>query len=163
MIGTLAATAAAQGMQVIVSSGDKDLAQLVTERITIIDTMNGRKRDVEGVTTEFGVPPHLMRDYQALVGDTVDNVPRCAQGGARRLRPNGSYEFGSLDAIVANAANIKGAVGENLRNTLEWLPTGRKLVTIKTDCDLSNWLPDLPAMQSIAVGAMQTGALAIFL
>ncbi|BCO26690.1 DNA polymerase I [Rhodoferax lithotrophicus] len=161
VIGTLAATAAAQGMQVIVSSGDKDLAQLVTERITIIDTMNGRKRDVEGVTTEFGVPPHLMRDYQALVGDTVDNVPGVPKVGPKTAA-KWLNEFGSLDAIVANAANIKGAVGENLRNTLEWLPTGRKLVTIKTDCDLSNWLPDLPAMQSIAVGAMQTGALAIF-
>jgi DNA polymerase-1 len=161
VIGTLAATAAAQGMQVIVSSGDKDLAQLVTERITIIDTMNGRKRDVAGVTAEFGVPPHLMRDYQTLVGDTVDNVPGVAKVGPKTAA-KWLNEFGSLEAILANAQDIKGAVGESLRNSLNWIPTGRALVTIKTDCDLKEWLPNLPAFNSIAVGEMDTGALAIF-
>jgi DNA polymerase-1 len=161
VIGTLATTAAAQGMQVIVSSGDKDLAQLVTERITIIDTMNGRKRDVAGVTAEFGVPPHLMRDYQTLVGDTVDNVPGVAKVGPKTAA-KWLNEFGSLDAILANANDIKGAVGESLRNSLDWIPTGRALVTIKTDCDLKDWLPHLPAFNSIAVGAMDTGALALF-
>ncbi|MDR3370619.1 DNA polymerase I [Rhodoferax sp.] len=161
VIGTLAATAAAQGMKVVVSSGDKDLAQLVTEHITIIDTMNGRVRDVAGVTDEFGVPPQLMRDYQTLVGDSVDNVP-----GVPKVGPKTAVkwltEFGSLDAIVANAANIKGAVGENLRGALGWLPTGRELVTIKTDCDLNGWLPGLPAMDEIAVGQVDTGALVSF-
>jgi DNA polymerase I len=161
VIGTLAATAAAQGMKVVVSSGDKDLAQLVTEHITIIDTMNGRVRDVAGVTAEFGVPPQLMRDYQTLVGDTVDNVP-----GVPKVGPKTAVkwltEFGSLDAIVANAAQIKGAVGENLRGALDWLPTGRELVTIKTDCDLQEWLPGLPAMQSIAHSQVDTVALAGF-
>jgi DNA polymerase-1 len=161
VIGTLAATAAAQGLQVIVSSGDKDLAQLVNERITIIDTMNGRRRDVAGVTAEFGVPPHLMRDYQALVGDTVDNVP-----GVPKVGPKTAVkwltEFGSLDAIEANADSIKGAVGESLRNALGWLPTARVLVTIKTDCDLNAHLPSLPALDSIASCAMDTGALAAF-
>jgi DNA polymerase-1 len=161
VIGTLAATAASQGMQVIVSSGDKDLAQLVTERITIIDTMNGRKRDVAGVTTEFGVPPHLMRDYQTLVGDTVDNVPGVPKVGPKTAA-KWLNEFGSLDAILANAHDIKGAVGESLRGSLDWIPTGRALVTIKTDCDLKDWLPNLPAFNSIAVGAMDTGALALF-
>ena len=75
VIGTLAVTAAAQGCEVMVSSGDKDLAQLVNDRISIIDTMNGKRRDVAGVTEEFGVPPERMIDYQILVGDTVDNVP----------------------------------------------------------------------------------------
>jgi DNA polymerase-1 len=161
VIGTLAATAAAQGMKVIVSSGDKDLAQLVNERITIIDTMNGRRRDVAGVTAEFGVPPQLMRDYQALVGDTVDNVP-----GVPKVGPKTAVkwltEFGSLDAIVANAASIKGAVGESLRHSLDWLPTARVLVTIKTDCDLNALLPSFPALDSIAAGAMQTVDLAAF-
>jgi DNA polymerase-1 len=161
VIGTLAATAAAQGMQVIVSSGDKDLAQLVTERITIIDTMNGRRRDVAGVTTEFGVPPHLMRDYQTLVGDTVDNVPGVPKVGPKTAA-KWLTEFGSLDAILANANEIKGAVGESLRASLDWIPTGRALVTIKTDCDLKDWLPNLPAFNSIAVGAMDTVALATF-
>jgi len=161
VIGTLAATADAQGMQVIVSSGDKDLAQLVNERITIIDTMNGKRRDVAGVTAEFGVPPHLMRDYQSLVGDSVDNVPGVAKVGPKTAA-KWLNEFGSLEAVVANAAHIKGAVGESLRNALDWLPTARTLVTIKTDCDLKAWLPDLPAMEDIATGAMKTGSLAIF-
>jgi len=161
VIGTLAATAAAQGMQVIVSSGDKDLAQLVNERITIIDTMNGRVRDVAGVTTEFGVPPSLMVDYQTLVGDAIDNVPGVPKVGPKTAA-KWLNEFGSLDAIVAQADAIKGAVGDNLRKTLDWLPTGRKLLTIKTDCDLKDWLPDLPDMDDIAVGSMNTPALAGF-
>lgn len=158
VIGTLAAAASAQGMEVIVSSGDKDLAQLVNAHVTIIDTMNGKRRDVTGVTAEFGVPPHLMRDYQTLVGDSVDNVP-----GVPKVGPKTAVkwlnEYGSLDAIIANVDNIKGAVGESLKKSLDWLPTGRTLVTIKTDCDLNDWLPGLPAMDEIAVGAMDTGAL----
>jgi DNA polymerase I len=161
VIGTLAAAASAQGMEVIVSSGDKDLAQLVNEHITIIDTMNGRRRDVAGVTAEFGVPPHLMRDYQTLVGDSVDNVPGVPKVGPKTAA-KWLNEYGSFEAIVANADNIKGAVGENLKKSLDWLPTGRQLVTIKTDCDLNDWLPGLPAMDEIAVGSMDTGALAVF-
>ncbi|MBK9443895.1 MAG: DNA polymerase I [Comamonadaceae bacterium] len=161
VIGTLAAAAAGQGMDVIVSSGDKDLAQLVNERITIIDTMNGRRRDIAGVTAEFGVPPHLMRDYQTLVGDTVDNVPGVPKVGPKTAA-KWLNEYGSLDAIVAQADSIKGAVGDSLRQSLDWLPMGRTLVTIKTDCDLTNWVPDLPTMESIVVSAMNTGALAVF-
>jgi len=161
VIGTLAATAAAQGLEVIVSSGDKDLAQLVNERITIIDTMNGRRRDVAGVTAEFGVPPHLMRDYQTLVGDSVDNVPGVPKVGPKTAA-KWLNEFGSLDAILANADAIKGVVGENLRQSLDWLPTGRQLVTIKTDCDLADYLPGLPAMDEIVTGAIDTQALAGF-
>ncbi|MDD2925226.1 DNA polymerase I [Rhodoferax sp.] len=161
VIGTLAAAAAAQGIEVIVSSGDKDLAQLVNQHITIIDTMNGKRRDVAGVTAEFGVPPSLMVDFQTLVGDAVDNVPGVPKVGPKTAA-KWLNEFGSLDAIVANADAIKGAVGENLKKSLDWLPTGRKLLTIKTDCDLNGWVPELPAMHSIAVGAMDTRALAIF-
>ncbi len=123
--------------------------------------MNGKRRDVAGVTAEFGVPPHLMRDYQTLVGDSVDNVPGVAKVGPKTAA-KWLNEHGSLDAIVANADQIKGAVGESLRQSLDWLATGRTLVTIKTDCDLKAWLPDLPAMQDIAVGAMDTRALAEF-
>ena len=161
VIGTLAVVAAAQGIRVIVSSGDKDLAQLVNEDITIIDTMNGKRRDVAGVTAEFGVPPGLMIDYQTLVGDAIDNVPGVPKVGPKTAA-KWLTEFGSLDAIVANADAIKGAVGDNLRKSLDWLPLGRKLLTIKTDCDLTAWLPELPAMKSIAVGAMNTSALAGF-
>jgi len=161
VIGTLAVIAARQGIEVIVSSGDKDLAQLVNEHITIIDTMNGKRRDLAGVETEFGVPAHLMIDYQALVGDAVDNVPGVPKVGPKTA-VKWLQQYGSLDAVVANADDIKGVVGENLRKSLDWLPTGRQLLTIKTDCDLSGWVPDLPAMNSIAVDAMNTGALACF-
>ena len=158
VIGTLAVMAAAQGTKVIISSGDKDLSQLVNEHITIIDTMSGKVRDVAGVTAEFGVPPSLMVDYQTLVGDTVDNVPGVAKVGpktaAKRLQ-----EYGSLDALLARAGEIKGVAGENLRNALEWLPQGRRLVTIRTDCDLVDHVVGLPAMDSIAYAAQETGAL----
>ena len=161
VIGTLAVVAANQGIEVIVSSGDKDLAQLVNEHITIIDTMNGKRRDLAGVEAEFGVPARLMLDYQTLVGDTVDNVP-----GVQKVGPKTAVkwlqEYGSLQGVVDNAAHIKGVVGENLRQALDWLPTGRSLLTIKTDCDLDGWVPGLPAMDSIAVCAQDTGALRVF-
>ncbi|MFM1978940.1 MAG: polymerase, partial [Pseudomonadota bacterium] len=161
VIGTLAATAARQGIEVIVSSGDKDLAQLVDEHITIIDTMNGKRRDLAGVQEEFGVPASLMLDYQTLVGDTVDNVPGVAKVGPKTA-VKWLQQYGSLQGVVDNAANIGGVVGENLRKALDWLPTGRSLLTIKTDCDLQAWLPGLPAMESIAAYAQDTGALASF-
>ncbi|MBA3058564.1 MAG: DNA polymerase I [Gammaproteobacteria bacterium] len=161
VIGTLAVTAARQGIEVIVSSGDKDLAQLVNSHITIIDTMNGRRRDVAGVEAEFGVPPQLMVDFQTLVGDAIDNVPGVPKVGPKTAA-KWLQQYGSLDAVVANADQIKGVVGENLKKSLDWLPLGRQLLTIKTDCDLNGWMPDLPALDSIATGAMDTGALALF-
>ncbi|MDT7520010.1 DNA polymerase I [Rhodoferax sp. TBRC 17660] len=161
VIGTLAATAASQGIEVIVSSGDKDLAQLVNEHITIIDTMNGKRRDLAGVEAEFGVPARLMLDYQTLVGDTVDNVPGVAKVGPKTA-VKWLQQYGSLQGVMDNATNIGGVVGENLRKALDWLPTGRTLLTIKTDCDLTGWVDGLPAMDSIAAGAKDTGALRAF-
>ncbi|MCX7260415.1 MAG: DNA polymerase I [Burkholderiales bacterium] len=150
VIGTLAVFAAKQSIEVIVSSGDKDLSQLVDQHITIIDTMNGKRRDVAGVTAEFGVPPHLMIDFQTLVGDTVDNVP-----GVQKVGPKTAakwlMEYGSIEALLANAHAIKGVVGENLRKALDWLPMGRQLVTIKTDCDLSAYVPTLPALEALTL------------
>ncbi len=161
VIGTLAATAAAGGMEVIISSGDKDLAQLVNERISIIDTMNGKRRDVAGVEAEFGVPARLMIDYQTLVGDAVDNVP-----GVEKVGPKTAakwlLEYGSLDGIVAHADKIKGVAGENLRKALAWLPTGRQLVTIKTDCDLNGWVPGLPSLEAVRMSPAQEEALRDF-
>ncbi|MDE2616951.1 MAG: DNA polymerase I [Burkholderiales bacterium] len=161
VIGTLAVAGASQDVEVIVSSGDKDLAQLVTPHITIVDTMNGKRRDVAGVEAEFGVPPHLMIDYQTLVGDTVDNVP-----GVEKVGPKTAAkwlkEYGSLDNIVANADAIKGAAGENLKKALDWLPTGRQLLTIKTDCDLNGWVSGLPALDAVRVGEPDTAALKDF-
>jgi len=161
VIGTLARLGEAQGLKVIVSSGDKDLSQLVTDRITIIDTMNGKKRDVAGVTAEFGVPPSLMIDYQTLVGDSVDNIP-----GVEKVGPKTAAkwlaEYGSLDALIARAAEVKGAAGENLRKALDWLPQGRRLVTIRTDCDLAGHVEGLPALEGIAIGPQQVDALKVF-
>ena len=161
VIGTLAHAAAQQGVEVVISSGDKDLAQLVTPHIAIIDTMSGKRRDEAGVQAEFGVRPDQMLDYQVLLGDAIDNVP-----GVNKVGPKTAAkwlgEYGSLDAIVAHAGEIKGAAGENLRRALDWLPTGRQLLQIRTDCDLDGYVEGLPALDSIAVGAQQTAALASF-
>jgi DNA polymerase I len=152
VIATLAHVAAQQGIQVTVSSGDKDLSQLVNEHITIIDTMNGKVRDVAGVTEEFGVPPSLMIDYQTLVGDTVDNVPGVAKVGPKTAA-KWLMEYGSLDKLMENAHDIKGVAGENLRQAVDWLPKGRALVSMKTDCDLTAWVPDLPSLVALHLHA----------
>jgi DNA polymerase-1 len=161
VIGTLAVTAAQQGFEVVVSSGDKDLAQLVNERITIIDTMNGKRRDLAGVQAEFGVPAHLMIDYQTLVGDTVDNVP-----GVEKVGPKTAAkwlgEYGSLQGVLDNMHAIKGVAGENLRKALDWLPIGRSLLTIKTDCDLDGHVTGLPALDSLVVKSQEIEALRTF-
>jgi DNA polymerase-1 len=124
------------------------LAQLVNEHITIIDTMNGKRRDLVGVQEEFGVPASLMLDYQILVGDTVDNVP-----GVQKVGPKTAVklllEYGSLDNLMANADQVKGVVGENLRKAVDWLPTGRQLLKIRTDCDLNAYVPELPSLETI--------------
>jgi len=151
VIGTLAAVGSSHGIEVIVSSGDKDLAQLVNEHITIIDTMNGKRRDLAGVQEEFGVPASLMLDYQILVGDTVDNVP-----GVQKVGPKTAakllLEYGSLDNLMAHADEVKGVVGENLRKAVDWLPTGRQLLKIRTDCDLNGYVPELPSLDTIRLG-----------
>ena len=161
VIGTLACMASQQGIEVIVSSGDKDLSQLVDEHITVIDTMNDRRRDLAGVEAEFGVPPRLMVDYQTLVGDTVDNVPGVPKVGPKTA-VKWLLEYGSLDALVERAGEIKGVVGANLRQSLDWLPKGRALLTIKKDCALADYIEGLPAMESIAMGGQQTDALKDF-
>jgi DNA polymerase-1 len=116
---------------------------------------------VAGVTAEFGVPPTLMVDYQTLVGDAVDNVPGVPKVGPKTAA-KWLMEYGSLDNLLAHAGAIKGVAGENLRGALAWLPTGRQLVTIKTDCDLVPHMAGFPAMDAIAVGAEQTDVLADF-
>ena len=161
VIGTLACMASAQGIEVIISSGDKDLSQLVDEHITVIDTMNNKRRDLAGVEAEFGVPPRLMVDYQALVGDTVDNVPGVPKCGPKTA-VKWLLEYGSLDNLVAHAADIKGVVGDNLRASLDWLPHGKALVTIKKDCELGSYVAGLPAMDSIAIRTHKQDDLAIF-
>jgi DNA polymerase-1 len=136
VIGTLAVQAAARGMKTIVSTGDKDLAQLVNDKVMLINTMSNEKLDEAGVVAKFGVPPGRIIDYLTLIGDTVDNVP-----GVNKCGPKTAVKWltlhGSLDGVIENAHKITGAVGENLRAALEWLPKGRELITVKTDCDLA--------------------------
>ncbi len=161
VIATLARTAAAQGVKVVVSSGDKDLSQLVDEQVTIIDTMSGKVRDVAGVTAEFGVPPSLMIDFQTLVGDKVDNVPGVPKVGPKTAA-KWLLEHGSLDALLAAADQIQGVAGQNLRDKRDWLPIGRQLVTMKTDCDLDGWVPGLPALGGLARRELDSVALRDF-
>ena len=135
VIGTLAVQAAARGMKTIISTGDKDLAQLVNDKVMLVNTMSNEKLDEAGVVAKFGVPPNRIIDYLTLIGDTVDNVP-----GVTKCGPKTAVKWltlhGSLDGVIENAHAITGAVGENLRAALEWLPKGRELITVKTDCDL---------------------------
>ncbi|MEG2977712.1 MAG: DNA polymerase I, partial [Comamonas sp.] len=163
VIATLAQLAAAQGINVIVSSGDKDLSQLVNEHVTIIDTMNGKKRDVAGVTAEFGVPPSLMVDFQALVGDTVDNVPGVTKVGPKTAA-KWLEEHGTLENLIANAAGIKGVAGQNLRDAIAsgQLALSRQLVTMKTDCDLAEYISGLPQLDDVILAEPDNAALVPF-
>ncbi|MBE0620893.1 MAG: DNA polymerase I [Burkholderiales bacterium] len=144
VIGTLARQAAESGMRCVVSTGDKDLTQLVNERVTLINTMSNERLDEAGVEAKFGVPPKLMLDYLTLVGDSVDNVP-----GVDKVGPKTALKwlskYGSLDAIVAHAQEIGGVVGENLRRALPWLPQAKKLLTVYCDVPLPVRPEDLVA------------------
>ena len=135
VIGTLAVQAAAEGLSAVVSTGDKDLAQLVNEHVTLVNTMSNETLDRAAVIAKFGVPPERIVDYLTLVGDTVDNVP-----GVEKVGPKTAVkwltQYDSLDGVINHAADIGGVVGENLRRTLDWLPQARTLVTVKCDCDL---------------------------
>jgi DNA polymerase-1 len=142
VIGTLACQATQAGWETIISTGDKDLAQLVNPSVTLINTMTNEKLDIEGVKEKFGVPPELIVDYLSIIGDTVDNVPGVPKAGPKTAN-KWLAEFGNLDNLMVNADQVKGVVGENLRATLPWLPQARQLITVKTDCDLSPHLPSL--------------------
>jgi DNA polymerase-1 len=144
VIGTLATEAQAQGMKVIVSTGDKDLAQLVSDHVTLINTMTNETLDRNAVIAKFGVPPERIVDYLSLIGDTVDNVPGVDKCGPKTaLKWLAQYE--TLDGIVAHADQIKGAVGDNLRRALEFLPMARKLVTVERACDLNGHVESVEA------------------
>ncbi|AOL06364.1 MULTISPECIES: DNA polymerase I [Burkholderia] len=144
VIGTLAREAERHGMNVIVSTGDKDLAQLVTDHVTLVNTMTNETLDRDGVIAKFGVPPERIIDYLALIGDTVDNVP-----GVEKCGPKTAVkwlaQYDSLDGVIEHAGDIKGVVGDNLRRALDFLPLGRKLVTVDTACDLAPHLESIEA------------------
>ena len=148
VIGALAKQAEREGVRVIISTGDKDIAQLVNENVTLVNTMpNAFRRgdevlDIAGVENKFGLPPSLIVDYLVLIGDTSDNVP-----GVEKVGPKTAVkwlkQYGSLDNIVANADEISGVVGENLRKALPWIPTARQLITIRCDVGIQEQLSDL--------------------
>lgn len=142
VIGTLVTRATKKKIKCVISTGDKDIAQLVDARVTLVNTMNNEILDEAGVTAKFGVPPERIRDYLALVGDTSDNVP-----GVDKVGPKTAVkwlaQFGTLDNLVVHADEIKGVVGNNLRNALGWLDTARELLTIKCDVALPVDLTDL--------------------
>ena len=143
VIGTLSVEATKLGMNTVVSTGDKDLAQLVNANVMLINTMSNEKLDEAGVLAKFGVPPNRIIDYLTLIGDTVDNIPGVAKCGPKTaLKWLALHD--SLDGVIANAASIGGAVGENLRQALPWLPQGRALITVKTDCDLVEHMVSIP-------------------
>ena len=146
VIGTLAGAAAKTGMETVISTGDKDMAQLVGPHVKLVNTMTGEWLDEEGVTGKFGVGPGRIVDYLSLVGDAVDNVPGVAKVGPKTA-VKWLAEHGSLEAVMENAHAVKGVVGENLRNSLEWLPMARKLVTIRTDLELGLSWEDLTGQE----------------
>ena len=135
VIGTLAEQARQKGLDVLVCTGDKDMAQLVDERVTMVNTMDDPVLDADGVTAKFGVPPESIVDYLALVGDTVDNVPGVPKVGPKTAS-KWLAEYGTLENLVACADEIRGKVGENLRASLEQIPLSKELVTIRRDVPL---------------------------
>jgi len=142
VIGTLACQATQAGWETIISTGDKDLAQLVNPSVTLINTMTNEKLDIDGVIQKFGVPPERIVDYLSIIGDAVDNVPGVPKAGPKTAN-KWLAEFGDLDNLMANAEQVKGVVGENLRASLQWLPKARELITVKIDCDLDPHLLSL--------------------
>lgn len=161
VIGTLSELAAKAGQKVVISTGDKDLAQLVNEHVTLMNTMSNERLDVAGVAEKFGVPPDRIVDYLTLMGDAVDNVP-----GVEKVGPKTAAkwiaEYGSLQGVIEAADKIKGVAGENLRKALDWLPTGRKLVTVKTDCELQGHVPGWPSFDELALKPVDKPALLAF-
>jgi DNA polymerase-1 len=155
VIGTLARQAAEAGIDVTVSTGDKDLAQLVCDRVQLVNTMTGQTLDAAGVFAKFGVRPDQIVDYLALMGDKVDNIPgvdKCGEKTAAKWLA----EYGSLDGVIENAARFTGKIGENLRAALAWLPRSRELATVRTaltlDCgptDLVQRAPDTDKLREL--------------
>ena len=142
VIGTLAKQAERENMRCVISTGDKDIAQLVNPQVTLVNTMSNETLDEAAVLVKFGVTPGRMLDYLALVGDSVDNIP-----GVEKVGPKTAVkwltQYGTLDNIIAHANEIGGVVGENLRTALDWLSRSRELLAIKCDVVLPVGLHDL--------------------
>jgi DNA polymerase-1 len=142
VIGTLARQATEAGWKTVISTGDKDLAQLVNDKVKLVNTMTNEHLDREGVINKFGIPPELIVDYLSITGDVVDNVPGVTKAGPKTA-VKWLTEFGNLDNLVQNADQVKGVVGQNLRDAKDWLPQAKRLITVKTDCDLEGHMAHL--------------------
>jgi len=142
VIGTLAREAEKRGLRCVISTGDKDLAQLVSDRVTLVNTMSNERLDPAGVQAKFGVRPERMLDYLTLVGDSVDNVPGVDKVGPKTAA-KWLEQYGSLEEVVRHADEIGGAVGENLRKALGWLPQAQALLAVKCDLELPVKLEEL--------------------
>jgi len=154
VIGTLTHLAQAQGFQVVISTGDKDMAQLVNEQVSLVNTMTDKVLDVQGVVDKFGVLPEQIIDYLALMGDTVDNIPGIPKVGPKTAA-KWLNEFQTLEQVIASAESIKGKVGENLRASLDQLPLSKALTTIKCDLSLPYAMEDLK-LKSVDKTALQS-------
>ena len=142
VIGTLAKQAEASGESVLISTGDKDLAQLVTDKVTLVNTMSDTTLTPAGVEEKFGVPPERIIDFLALTGDSVDNVPGIPKCGPKTAA-KWLNAYGTLDGVIASANDIGGKIGETFREHMGVLPLSKALVTIKTDCELAVGLDEL--------------------
>lgn len=142
VIGTLAVQAAEQGLDVVVSTGDKDMAQLVNEQVSLVDTMKNQLLDIAGVKKKFSVSPEQIKDYLALIGDTSDNIPGIAKVGPKTA-VKWLEQYGSVANIIEHADQFKGKVGENLRSSLAQLKLSYQLVTIKLDVDMQETIEQL--------------------
>ena len=136
VIGTLAKKANEENISVTISTGDKDLAQLVNKNTSLVNTMTNEHLDTDGVKAKFGVSPSLIIDYLTIIGDKADNIP-----GVDKVGPKTALkwlnEFNSLDNIIKNADQIAGAVGVNLKNSLKWLPIAKDLISIRSELDIN--------------------------
>ncbi|MCQ8127853.1 DNA polymerase I [Methylomonas rivi] len=159
VLGSLAQNAARQGFHVVISTGDKDMAQLVTEQITLENSMTNTRMDIAGVVEKFGVKPEQIIDYLALMGDTVDNIPGVPKVGPKTAA-KWLQQYDTLDNLIAHADDIKGKIGDNLREALSQLPLSRQLTTIKCDTALHYSLDDLKRREpDIAALKQQLGHL----
>ncbi len=135
VIATLTEQAKHEGWRTVISTGDKDFAQLVGERVTLVNTMSNETLDVEGVKRKFGIPPEKFLDYLTLIGDAIDNIP-----GVDKVGPKTACrwieKYGSLEGVLEHADEISGLAGDNLRKMADWLPKARELLTIKRDVEL---------------------------
>src|SRR5687768_15324165 len=154
VIATLAEQAKHEGWRAVISTGDKGFAQLVEERVTLVNTMSNETLDIEGVKRKFGVPPEKFLDYLALIGDAIDNIP-----GVDKVGPKTACKwiekYGSLEGVLAHADEITGLAGENLRKMRDWLPKARVLLTIKRDVPLPLKIDQLKAAPNPALQRAQ--------